>query len=142
LEATGAADRLLASQRRLLTTLIDDTRCRRMAELANTSPKGTYAPADMLSDLRVGIWTELSADNVEINLYRRNLQRAHVDLLGTHLNRADAASDLPALARGELKTLLSSVKEAEGKTKDRVSLLHLQEMESRIDRLLDPRVKS
>jgi hypothetical protein len=142
LEASGAADRLLRSQRRLLNVMIDDSRCRRMAELANQSPKDAYSPADMLNDVRAGIWSELSADTVEINLYRRNLQRAHVELLGTHVNRTDAASDLPALARGELKALLASLKNAESKTKERVSLLHLQDMETRIDRILDPRIKS
>lgn len=141
LEASGAADRILGSQRRLLYVLIDDARCKRMAELANSSPKDAYLPIDMLADLRAGLWSELAGDAVEINLYRRNLQRAHIELLGFHANRTDAASDLPALARGELKTLLAAVKQAALKTKDRLSLLHLQDMESRIDRLLDPRLK-
>jgi hypothetical protein len=142
LEANGAAERLLSSQRRLLSVVIDDTRCKRMSELANNSPGQAYLPVDMLSDLRAGIWTELSQDAVEINLYRRNLQRAHVEILGTHVSRTDAASDLPALARGELKALMASVKSAESKTKDKVSLLHLQDMETRIDRILEPRLKT
>jgi hypothetical protein len=112
-----------------------------MAEVASRSPNPAYLPTDLLGDLRSGIWSELDAAAVEINLYRRNLQRAHVEILGTHANRTDAASDLPALARGELKTLLAAIKTAAGKTKDRVTLLHLQDMEARIDRLLDPRLK-
>ena len=142
LEASGGADRVLSNQRRLLTVLIDDTRCKRMAELGNNSPGQAYLPVEMLNDLRTGIWSELSQEAVEINLYRRNLQRTHIEILGNHANRTDAASDLPALARGELKNLLSSVKSAEAKTKDKVSLLHLQDMQMRIDRILDPRVKS
>src|SRR5260221_207956 len=141
LEATGAADRILNGQRRLLNVLIDDNRCKRMAELANTSPKDAYLPVEMLGDLRAGIWKELGADPVEINLYRRNLQRAHIEILGNHVSRTDAASDLPALARGELKALLAAVKSAIAKTKERVTLLHLQDMETRIDRFLDPRGK-
>jgi hypothetical protein len=141
LEPNGAADRILNSQRRLLGVLIDDARCKRMAEVASRSPNPAYLPTDLLGDLRSGIWSELDAAAVEINLYRRNLQRAHVEILGTHANRTDAASDLPALARGELKTLLAAIKTAAGKTKDRVTLLHLQDMEARIDRLLDPRLK-
>ena len=142
LEATGAADRVLASQRRILSVLIDDTRCRRLAELANASPGQAYLPTDLLADLRGGIWSELSEKSVEIKLYRRSLQRAHVELLGAQVNRTDAASDLPALARGELKTLLAAVKAASAKTKDQVTLLHLQDMESRIDRILEPRMKT
>ena len=52
-----------------------------------------------------------------------------------------AAPDLPALARGELKAILAAVKAALSKTKDRVSLIHLQDMETRVDRILDPRLK-
>ena len=141
LEPNGAADRILNSQRRLVSVLIDDARCKRMAEVASRSPNSAYLPTDLLGDLRSGIWSELDAAAVEINLYRRNLQRAHVEILGTHANRTDAASDLPALARGELKTLLAAIRTAAGKTKDRVTLLHLQDMEARIDRLLDPRLK-
>jgi hypothetical protein len=141
LEPNGAADRILNSQRRLLSVLIDDARCKRMAEVASRSPNPAYLPTDLLGDLRSGLWSELDAAAVEINLYRRNLQRAHVEILGTHANRTDAASDLPALARGELKSLLAAIKTAAGKTKDRLTLLHLQDMEARIDRLLDPRLK-
>jgi len=141
LEANGAADRVLSSQRHILSMMIDDARCKRMAELGNNSPKQAYLPVEMLADLRAGIWSELSEDSVEINLYRRNLQRAHIELLGTHANRTEASTDLPALARGELKTVLAAIKVALGKTKDRVSLLHLQDMEARVDRILDPRLK-
>src|SRR6267143_485130 len=118
LEPNGAADRILNSQRRLVSVLIDDARCKRMAEVASRSPNPAYLPTDLLSDLRSGLWSELDAAAVEINLYRRNLQRAHVEILGTHANRTDAASDLPALARGELKSLLAAIKSAAGKTKD------------------------
>src|SRR5207248_9718165 len=117
---SGAADRMLNSQRRILRVLIDDARCKRMAEFANSSPKDAYAPVQMLSEVRAGIWNELKEEAVEINLYRRNLQRAHIEILGSEVNRTDAASDLPALARGELKTLLAAVKAAGSKTKDPV----------------------
>jgi hypothetical protein len=140
LEPNGAADRLLNSQRRLLSVMMDDTRCKRMAELANNSPKQAYPPVEMLSDVRAGIWSELSNEVVEINLHRRNLQRAHVELLGSHASRTDATSDLPALARGELKALLAAVKAGTAKSKERVTLLHLQDIEARIDRILEPRL--
>ncbi len=142
LEASGTADRILNSQRRLLSVLIEDNRCRRMSEIVNGSAKNCYPPSEFLSDLRSGIWGELTAEFSEINLHRRNLQRAHIELLGWHAGRTDAASDLPALARGELKALLKSVKTAAAKAKDRATVLHLEDMEARIDRILEPRLKS
>ena len=113
-----------------------------MAEIANGSAKNCYPPSEFLSDLRGGIWGELTAESSEINLHRRNLQRAHIELLAWHAGRTDAASDLPALARGELKALLKGVKTAVAKAKDRVTVLHLEDMEARIDRILEPRLKS
>jgi hypothetical protein len=141
LEPAGIADRLLFSQRRMLGVLLDDVRVRRMAEEANRSPKQAYRPADLLADLRGGIWGELDAAAVEIDLHRRSLQRACVEALGAHASRTDATSDLPALARGELKHLMGGVNAAAAKTKDRTTLLHLQDVEARIERILDPRGK-
>src|SRR5207247_6285540 len=62
LESSGAADRILASQRRLLGSLVNDQRLKRMAELANRAPPRAYPPAELLSDLRANIWSELQAE--------------------------------------------------------------------------------
>ncbi|HVY69267.1 MAG TPA: zinc-dependent metalloprotease [Verrucomicrobiae bacterium] len=139
LESTGGADRVLASQRRLLNRLVNDRRVKRMAELAIHAQGAPYLPADLLTDLRAGIWSELRAGVVEIDLYRRDLQRAHTELLINQLNRDEASSDLPALARGELKSILTAVRSAESKARDRSTYLHLQDLAYRIDHALDPK---
>jgi hypothetical protein len=123
----------------LLATLVDNSRCKRMTEHASGSPGSSYLPSDMLNDLQAGIWTELSNDPVEIDLYRRNLQRAYVELLGNHANRTEAASDLPALARSILKDLMATVNKAAFRAKDLLTRAHLEEVAARIDRILDPR---
>jgi hypothetical protein len=97
LESSGAADRILASQRGLISTLLNDQRIKRMAEQSNRSTTGSYSPFDLLTDLRNGILSELSAPNVQVDLYRRNLQRSYVETLGYHMGRNDAstAKDYP-----------------------------------------------
>jgi hypothetical protein len=40
----------------------------------------------LLADLRAGIWSELNGRSVSADLYRRNLQRAYIDVIGTKLN--------------------------------------------------------
>lgn len=139
LESSGAPDRILASQRRILNSLVNDQRLKRMTELSSRGAATAYQPADMLNDLRGGIWSELASATVEIDIYRRNLQRAHVELLTNQVNRNDAASDLPTLARGELRSVQSAIRNAEAKARDRVTYLHLQDVATRIDRVLDPR---
>jgi len=48
--------------------------------------RGAYKPAEFLEDVRRGIWRELEAPSVHIDAYRRNLQRAYLELLSEKLN--------------------------------------------------------
>ncbi|HXJ59819.1 MAG TPA: zinc-dependent metalloprotease [Verrucomicrobiae bacterium] len=141
LEPGGAADRLISSQRRLLSVLLDDNRNRRMAENAPRTEGGPYVSADLLRDLHDGICGEFDAAPTQVDLYRRNLQRVFVELLGTQANRTDTGSDLPAAARAELRRLLDLVKKSVDNAKDPVTRAHLEDLSARIDRALDPRGK-
>ena len=136
LEAGGAPDRILSSQRRLLAMLLDDARCKRMAENAGA---GAYTPEALVSDLQRALWSELSGDPVEIDLYRRNLQRAFIELLGAHVNRTDASSDLPALARRTLKQLQNTIQGTYPRARSVVIQAHLEDIVARIDRIFEPR---
>src|SRR5262249_29477337 len=88
LEAHGAVGRINASQRSLLQRLPNKPRLDRLSELAAGTPKDAYPPADLINDLHAGIWSELTPKGkpIEIALYRRNLQRAYVDLLAGFLD--------------------------------------------------------
>jgi len=139
LEASGAPDRILNGQRRLLNSLISDGRIDRMAEQAARARDEAYLPIDMLDDLSTGIWSELDAAPVEIDLYRRNLQRAHVDVLASKLGDAPSTtSDLPALARGELTNLLERVSRSLGGRVEKTTRLHLADVQARIRETLNP----
>ena len=140
LEANGVADRILTSQRSMLTNLINEARIKRMAEQAeHAGDKEVYGPAQMLADLRDGIWSELKQEAAKIGLYRRNLQRAHVDHLVSLVPAESAACDLPALARRELTNLRNAIGEL--KTEDEVTIAHLADIKARIEQGLDPRGK-
>jgi hypothetical protein len=141
LEPGGAADRLLNGQRRLLNVLLDDNRNKRMAENGPRTEGGPYVSGDLVQDLHAGICGEFDDAAVQIDLYRRNLQRVFVELLSTQANRTDTGSDLPAAARAELRRLLAAVKKATDNAKDAVTRAHLEDLSARIDRALDPRGK-
>jgi hypothetical protein len=138
LEANGVADRILTAQRSMLTNLINEPRIKRMAEQAEHAGE-TYAPSQLLADLRDGIWDELKQDSVKIGLYRRNLQRAHVEHLVSLLPGDSATCDLPALARRELNQLKESLRQLE--TDDEVTMAHVADIQARIEQGLDPRGK-
>jgi hypothetical protein len=74
---------------------------------------------------------------VQIDPYRRNLQRAYLDAMGDKVNRTNSESR--PLARGELRSLDTSVRAAIAKAADRTTRLHLQDVRDQIARILDPK---
>lgn len=144
LEADGAADRILGMQRGLLGSLMDEGRLKRMAEhVSRAAEDGPYRPIDLIRDLSDGIFAELDPEEARaIDLYRRNLQRAYVDMLIGQVKADSNTSDLPALARGELRRLLDSIREGlslAAVERDPTSQYHLQDLRDRIAQALDPR---
>lgn len=138
LESSGAADRILSSQRFLLMSLLSDGRVRRMAEHVQRSPRDAYAPSALAQDLSDGIFSELAAAPIDIDLYRRNLQRAYIDVLGGFLNGPSVNSDMPGIARAQLEAVLARLKAAAAQG---VVQAHLKDLIVRIERHLDPRLK-
>ncbi len=140
LQASGTADRVLGSQRSLLTNLLSDRRLKRMSEQATRDPN-TYQPLNLMDDLTAGIFNELKEGSVGIDLYRRSLQRAYLEILENAVKQEtpSAGSDLPALARGTLRKVLEGINTATGKEKDEVTKLHLADLKARIVEALEPR---
>jgi Met-zincin/Domain of unknown function (DUF5117)/Domain of unknown function (DUF5118) len=138
LEPTGAADRILAGQSGLLRTLLGETRLKRMAELATRDKTGAYLPINLLDDLTSGIWGDLKSSSGEIDLYRRNLQRSYVETLIAAVEQPKATTDLPALARGELRKIVENIDSGAGRTQDVTTRLHLDDIKARITQALDP----
>ena len=111
----------------------------------------TYKALDFFKDMRKGIWKEAgSATNVTI--YRRNLQRAYIDRMGTlmteEMKPADRSagyynvsqSDLRALVRGELNTLKKSLTAAKALGTNAETKYHYEDCIKRIDLILNPKV--
>lgn len=134
LEADGAPSRILSAQSRILRSLLSETRINRMTEHAQRS-KDAYTPVELMSDLRAGVWKELEQNEIAVDIYRRNLQRAHADLLIGAL-AGSSSSDLPALARAELKTLAQMIERV--RTDDLLTRAHFDQLAEKIEQALDP----
>lgn len=152
IEVDGALTRVGRAQARLLSSLLSNGRLTRMTEfeaLAD-SAKDAYTPAELLSDVRRGIWSELRDGSVSIDPFRRNLQRTYLDEVDRKLNpmrgaegpptpatAAPAPGDIPALLRGELRQLDDELRSAIARAADRTTRLHLQEARVRVGRILE-----
>jgi len=159
IEPEGAIVRIGNAQRSILGLLLNDGRMRRMveAEALADRPSQVYTLAEMLSDVRQGIWSELGAGSPSIDPFRRNLQRAYLAELDTRVNppaRPAAAGSLAmmvgaptatgltegqAMLRGELRALDTQIRNALPRTSDRATRVHLEAMRDEIARILDPK---
>ncbi len=139
IESAGMVQRVLSGQRRILTSLFSTTRIDRLIEQEAMLGADAYRLEEMMADVRSGIWSELSARSVRINTYRRDLQRAYLDLYDERLNGEDAPdNDIRPLIRGELQELDRELRRARERVADRLTRLHIDDVRTRIERILDP----
>ena len=159
IEAGGMINRVNNAQVRVLTNLLNDGRLNRLLEreaLAKDEDD-VYALANMLDDLRRGIWSELGAARPTIDGFRRELQNDFIALIDRKLNPPPApagAAQIPAgfgpaptplsedaksHLRGELVTLRADVQRAIPRAGDRPTRLHLEAAVHRIGNVLDPK---
>ncbi|HEV2474777.1 MAG TPA: zinc-dependent metalloprotease, partial [Chthonomonadales bacterium] len=140
IQPDGAQDMVLNSQRAILLGLLNDARINRMLDNEALNPGSAYSVQELVATIQHGIWSELMAPRPTIDLYRRNLQRAYLDLFKTLLTGDGAAkSDLRPIARGALQRLQVAINQAIPRTTDPVSQLHLRDCSFVIDRILNPR---
>ena len=157
IEPTGFVERIRVRQNAVLTLLFQDSRLSRLAEQGTQA--GAYTIADLLGDVRRGIFSELSASgSVRVDAYRRNLQRSFVDqmerLISTPLVTPlppgftqfpgfnappPRPADARAQARLELTDLQSTLRVALARAGDRMTRAHIVDLQARINQILNPR---
>jgi hypothetical protein len=140
IEAVGALARVNAAQERVLNSLLNNARFDRLVEQEALDGVACYKPADFLVDVRKGIWSELDAGPVRIDVYRRNLQDSYLDLLSAKLNgRPAVTDDYRALIRAELRDLNTAITAAQVRATDRQTRAHLADAKDQIAKALDPK---
>jgi len=154
-ESAGAVERIRNYQSSNINMLLETSRLARLIEAEAMLGKQTYTIMELLTEVRVGLWSELSTGKT-IDTYRRNLQRAYLEKFeflmkeeqpvpaanvkaSTGFTPIDLSqSDVRPLVRAELKKLRAQINLALPKTADVVSKYHLEDCIKRIDLLLDP----
>ncbi len=117
-----------------------------------------YTITELFSDLKKGIWSELTTKK-KIDVYRRNLQKSYVNILGNIIapprtsettivinfggtSRPQLSadkSDIKSVVRAHLVSLRNEIKLAIPTTQDEMSRYHLQDVITRIDKALNPK---
>jgi len=140
IEPAGALARIRTAQLRVLTAMMETNRFRRLVELEAIDGATAYRPSEFLADVRTGIFSEMYDVNPKMDAFRRNLQRAYLDLISTRLNGAQRATDdQRPMLRGELQTIAADATIAARKATDRETRLHLEDLRSEIAKILDPK---
>ncbi len=132
---------------------------RTMAKLLDAeavSGKQAYQVTELLSDMKKGIWSELSAAKA-IDIYRRNLQKSYINVLSNIVNPPPVSilstggfmtsgpavsvekSDSRSIVRAHLQQLKNEAKAASTTIGDEMSRYHLQDVVSRIEKALNPK---
>jgi len=139
IEPAGVVGRISVAQTSLMNALLQPSRLERMVEQAVVDPT-TYTPLQLLTDLRTGIWRELTRPVTPIDLYRRNVQRAYLETIDARLNGTTAPSaEIRSLLRGELRVLDQQIARALPAATDVATRRHLQDARETISTALDPR---
>ncbi|MGH7714318.1 MAG: zinc-dependent metalloprotease, partial [Gemmatimonadaceae bacterium] len=154
--ATSVSNR----QAGVLTQLLDARRLTRMSDVESFDPVNAYPAADYLADLRRAVWGNMAAPDPN----RRLLHRVYLERLATIVQPppppTPAAtgpppapqgpvfpllvapnvqrSDIPALARRELRTIQADARRAAATAPGAVMRAHWLDVADRVDVILDP----
>jgi hypothetical protein len=140
IEPNGAMERLKTSQLRVLNQLMNNARIARLIEQEAIDGAKAYAPTTFFADVRRGIWRELEAPQVKVDAFRRNTQRAYLEVMGEKLNgRAAPTDDTRGLVRSELRAVDAAARRALVKAADRATRAHLEDVRDQVAKILDPK---
>jgi hypothetical protein len=154
IEYSGSVERIRSLQERTLKNLLSLGKMARLIENQTLNGSDAFLVSDLTKTLRNSIWSELKK-GTEIDTYRRQLQRAHIERLaylmtaenqskrrGSDYIKSTAVntnqSDIRAVVRAELSTLKSMVRRGLNRTSNTMSRIHLKDILERIEAVLDP----
>jgi hypothetical protein len=157
IEQEGVTNRVRGAQASVINSLLAPARLNRLVDYeAIAGGADMYTLPELLTDLRAAVWTELSAGNVRIDVYRRNLQRTYLQAVDRQINPpaapvgpaappgfpgaapANPTSDVRPALRGELIDLDRAIEAALNRTTDPMTRLHLRDARFEIEHILYP----
>lgn len=140
IEATGAADRIQSQQSMVLSQLLSNARISRIAEIEAVHNNGgdAFTVNELISGVTDGVWSELDQQQVEIDLFGRNLQRSYLQVFDMRVGTQGLTNgETRAMMRGVLRELEGRVERAIPRSVDNPTRYHLEDVHDQIQRILD-----
>ncbi|MFD2528946.1 zinc-dependent metalloprotease [Polaribacter marinaquae] len=138
IDETGYTEKLGRYQDRNLATLLNYRTLERMIE-AEVIQDDFYPASDMISDLRIGIFSEARSTK-NVDLQRRKLQKSFIKRLGSLMSdKAATSTDISSIVRGELTTLKYQLNTASKRAINKISKYHYKDLIVNINNILDPK---
>lgn len=147
IEASGVTNSIKNLQSGILRSTMNPGSMIRLSE-QSALDNNAYSLLEMLEDLRKGIWSEVYS-NRAIDVFRRNLQKEYISTVATVFDQDSFRagffgpnidikdSDLRSALRFELTQLKNDIRSARSNISDRASRAHLDDVNSRINEILD-----
>ncbi len=156
IESRGAVDRIRNAQTSIIGTMLQPGKLNTLVEYEALTNGDTYTLADYLGEMHDALWGELAARRVDVDIYRRNLQRAFLDRVDAELNpsaqvlqQEQAAArfnprpprwgnDVRAIFKAELRQIDQEAARAQSRATNEITRVHLADVRSEIQRILNP----
>lgn len=123
-------------QVRMLNSLLDTKEINQLLALVHRfGAEKTLGADEYFNMLHQGIWQELNTSSVNIDSYRRNLQKTYVGNLQDIFLSNDPElreTDAYSIARADLMRVQKEIMQAIPKTKDAITRYHLEDLAARI----------
>lgn len=142
IEPDGAIERIQNLQTRALNSLLSVDRINRLVSTVEQEGAEAYSPIELMTDLRKGIFSELYAAQ-KTDAYRRNLQRAFIDIASEYIKKEKAdddevlKSDASALMRGVLNQMRRDLNTRKNYSGNTITQYHFEDLIARIDTAFD-----
>ncbi len=146
---TGVITDVTSAQKALLQNLLSSSRIRRLMDEELLLGEKAYAVTELVTDVQTGVFSELNQEKPKVDVVRRSLQRAYIDLLKSELTPpappaagtftfggGSETSDFRAVARVSLRSLQRQIGEAIKKTQDPITIAHLHDCDREIEAVL------
>jgi hypothetical protein len=160
LDPQGSVQRIMDAQRRIMTTTLDNAKLLRLMEHEAQLGAEAYSVLELYNETQNALFAELKTGKITTDAYRRNLQRAFVEELGTKLVSPPqpalppgfppefaallrvpdvSKTEIRGLTRAQLEGLQASCRAASGKAADAQTRAHLKELVVTIENILNPK---
>ena len=134
LTASGMSQKVMVAQARLLATLLSSSKLNRISEYEENGEEGVSL-SSMMSAIRMSVWSDLYKSRVNVDAFKRNLQRQYVEFLAAKLKIRD---ELRPIARAQLKRLEADCRTASSKAINSEIKAHLLDVAEVISQYLNP----